>query len=228
MTGSYLQKEYETIWDNYKNSVFNDVLNRGFVYQFDEDEKDCDILFIGINPAYKEGNTFERKSYIRSEAIKHPYFKPFERIKKKLKSEYGTETEWTHLDLLVFRERHQSYIKKTLFNVPGGLQFIVDQLKVAKNRIETINPKVIVVCNTLARRLMGKEVSDDQQHNVWMGLEFIFDKEKGTDVIVNHNILKGTPVFFTSMLSGQRALDNGSKERLIWHLNKVLMLIENY
>jgi hypothetical protein len=31
-----------------------------------------------------------------------------------------------------------------------------------------------------------------------------------------------TSVFFTSMLSGQRALDIGSRERLIWHLAKVL------
>jgi len=35
-------------------------------------------------------------------------------------------------------------------------------------------------------------------------------------------MLKNVPIFFTSMLTGQRALDNGSFERLIWHINFVL------
>lgn len=54
------------------------------------------------------------------------------------------------------------------------------------------------------------------------GWNFEFCTELGTHKIIRHKTLNGTPVFFTSMLSGQRALDNGSKERLIWHIGKIL------
>lgn len=103
----------------------------------------------------------------------------------------------------------------------GGVDFIYQQLMVSKELIEHIKPKAIVVSNTLARRFLGKEMNEEKTLGVWMGYEFVFDKNIGTDVIQN-GALRGTPVFFSSMLSGQRALDNGSKERLIWHLNKVL------
>ena len=43
-----------------------------------------------------------------------------------------------------------------------------------------------------------------------MGFDFIFDEKLGTHKIVNNSELENTPVFFTSMLTGQRALDNGS------------------
>jgi hypothetical protein len=34
--------------------------------------------------------------------------------------------------------------------------------------------------------------------------------------------LSNVKMRFTSMLSGQRALDNGSKERLVWHVNALV------
>lgn len=52
-------------------------------------------------------------------------------------------------------------------------------------------------------------------------LKTVFDKSIGTHNIVNNVDLKGTPVFFT-MRTGQRALDNGSYDRLVWHINYVL------
>jgi hypothetical protein len=36
--------------------------------------------------------------------------------------------------------------------------------------------------------------------------------------------LENIPIFFTSMLTGQRALDKGSYARLIWHIKYALRL----
>ena len=48
-----------------------------------------------------------------------------------------------------------------------------------------------------------------------------FNKETGTfDLLLNHNKLKAK-VFFSGMLSGQRALDLGSYDRLKWHMKAV-------
>jgi len=55
-----------------------------------------------------------------------------------------------------------------------------------------------------------------------MDFGFEFDDEIGTYRIIKNDKLKHTPVFFTSMLTGQRALDLGSYERLIWHILFVL------
>ena len=45
-------------------------------------------------------------------------------------------------------------------------------------------------------------------------------KEIGTYVLTMKNV--NCPVFLSGMISGQRALDIFSKERLIWHMKKVL------
>lgn len=40
-----------------------------------------------------------------------------------------------------------------------------------------------------------------------------------------HNLVLGSlkiPLFFSGMLTGQRALDNGSFERLKWHIKKAV------
>ncbi len=134
---------------------------------------------------------------------------------------------WTHIDLLVFLERNQAYIHKTLFKVDYGLAFILAQLDIAKKRLEYLHPKIILVSNTMARELLGKNKHTVKGEDlaVWMG--FDFDAELGTFRIVNNEHLEGTPVFFSSMLSGQRALDNVSKERLVWHMKEAFWLFFN-
>jgi hypothetical protein len=60
-----------------------------------------------------------------------------------------------------------------------------------------------------------------------MGYEFEFDEKLGTDRIITKGDLFGIPIFFSSMLSGQRALDTGSEKRLIWHIKRVNRILES-
>ena len=96
-------------------------------------------------------------------------------------------------------------------------------MEISKQIIEEAKPKIIVVNNSLARRFLGfdKGEKNEQVYYEWIGFDFKFDDDIGTHRIINNEMLNGTPVFFTSMLTGQRALDNGSYERLIWHINYV-------
>lgn len=233
MTGKDLVKEYHLIWEKYKlsdlnsptNSSADKLLDRGFVFQFDEEIMNPDVLFVGINPSYKHGSIKEELYYTKEQALQHSYFKPFENIEYDLKQRYKNQITWTHMDMLVFRETQQSFIRDNLFRSQKGLEFLMDQLTISKKVLEHIQPKVMVVSNTMARELLGRNRWSKEygkEYGVWMGLEFKFDESIGTDVIINHDILSGTKVFFTSMLSGQRALDNGTKERLVWHINEVL------
>ncbi len=222
MNNKELYNQYDQIWIKHSDSPFSNILDRGFTFQCDEDILNPDVLFVGINPAFKEGSSSVKDSYTLEQSLNYPYFKIFKTIEDSLALDYNRKITWTHLDLMVFRETDQKFIETSLFNNKQGLEFIMDQLQIAKNRIELIQPKIIVVSNALARRLMGKDRSNDGKHNVWMDFLFHFDKEKGTDKILNNNALPNTHVFFSSMLTGQRALDNGSRERLIWHINKLL------
>ncbi|MCT4582964.1 MAG: hypothetical protein N4A35_16245 [Flavobacteriales bacterium] len=228
MKGQTLIESYQNIWDKYKNSSINtstrkyekNLLDRGFTFQFDEGIKDVDILFVGINPSY-DGESTNSSIYTREQALGHYYFKPFGEIQRILKDDYKKELTWAHLDLLVFKETEQAFIRDVLFKSADGLNFIVEQLDIAKSILEYLNPKVIVVSNTQARTLLGADRNNNK--NIWMGYEFEFDEKLGTRKIVNPKL--NSYCFFTSMLSGQRALDKGSKERLIWHIDYVFNFI---
>lgn len=238
LTGDQLVEKYHKIWDDFYGKTFDfsssnnekSLLDRGFVFQFDEDIHQPDILFLGINPSYN-GGEMEKHFYKRKQAVGHYYFKSFQTIADALKVKYNREITWTHTDLLVFRETNQNYIRDVLFKNEDGRKFICAQLEIAKEIIEFVNPKIIVVSNTQVRQLLGYErwynKAAEREENVWMDYHFKMDEKLGTPKLRSDNNPSFNPyTFFTSMLSGQRALDIGTKERLIWHLNFILTHLE--
>ncbi len=208
------ETEIRNIWENEMFKEF-DFLNRGFAVQ-DEILKNS-IMFVGINPSFDENNKEIHEEFynVEQEGKSHPYFNKFKEISKKAKH------SWTHFDFLYFRETNQKYINE-LLKKENGVEFIFKQLEISKKVILEAKPKILIVSNTMARHFMGFEKNRNQTQGVWMGFDFIFDEKLGTHKIVNNSELENTPVFFTSMLTGQRALDNGSFERLNWHINFVL------
>ena len=189
------------------------------------------VTFIGLNPSFSEawyksklqGTEYEgidiREFYSfpessifemeRSLAIErlmrtvYPYFNTFKELMLKLGD------EWNHIDLFYFRETSQKDCKKYIFiRDPLLNQFAEEQLDITKRLLERIVPKVIVVANALASRIYKDSY----------GLEF--DDEYGCYFTEIGG--KRVPTFLTSMLSGQRALDIFSRERLSWHIRKVL------
>lgn len=202
------KNEIDEIWNN--TLIDNlELLSRG--YAVTEEIKKNAILFIGFNPSFPENSQKEIHFYnhCNTEDM-HPYFKKFLKISK----------DWSHLDLLYFRETNQKYIWE-LLKEDNGIEFVNNQLQLSKEMILKADPKIIVVSNTMARHFMGFEKSEDRKKGVWMDFDSSLDNNLGTHRLTNTE-LKGVPVFFTSMLTGQRALDNGSFERLVWHINFVL------
>lgn len=221
-----LNKSYRDIINKYKSEWFDEVLKRGYVFQFDEDEINADLLFIGMNPSYTEkyekGRTYA-DSYTR--AVNRSYFKPFCQIHQELiNANVQYNGIWTHFDLLVFRETNQKFIENLMSN-SIGCKFILEQLEIAKRRLIRVCPKVVLVSNAKARELLGKNYLVDSKtgkaSGVWMGLRFDFDEEFGSHKVKNIPSLTDTHFLFTSMLSGQRGLDLGSKERLVWQIKRI-------
>jgi len=203
------QDEYVCIED-FKDDFYNlfrkyngnEIVNRGsasskFIHQ-------DSILFIGLNPSFTKGATNGSFFYDSTQA-KAAYFKKFNEIAE----EVGLP--WSHLDLLTVRETKQKKVEK----LPP--EFINAHLKISKGILERSKPIVIVVENSLARTYFGKgNINGNGMYS------FEFDDSIGTDRIISDSNLKNLPVFFTSMLTGQRALDLGSLERLKWHIKQVV------
>lgn len=204
--------QIDEIWNDplFKNI---EVLQRG--YAIHDRIKKNSILFLGINPSFS-GSPKSISHFINIDENQknHPYFNRFKDISLK------TKLSWTHHDLFFFRETKQNFILQLLKD-SAGADFLFKQLELSKKIILNAQPKIIVVSNTMSRHFMGFDKNKEKNTGVWMDFDFIFDDATGTYKITNTE-LKDVPVFFTSMLTGQRALDNGSYERLIWHIKFVL------
>jgi hypothetical protein len=200
------ENQIEELWNNPK---FENIEVKKFGYAQQDNQSTDSLLFIGINPSNSEGNS-AKYFYINGDVGTHPYFNKFIDISKEIK------LNWCHLDLFFVRETNQNTIKNLVYSKnQTETEFMWEQLLISKAMIEMVKPKIVVVNNSLSRDLLGF-------YGGWLNYKFEFDNELGTRVIQNdESNLKGVPVFFTSMLTGQRALDIGSYERLVWHLKMV-------
>ncbi len=177
------------------------------------------ILFIGFNPSVGKNEDISQ-TYLRRELKEktkmYPYFNKMEEI-----SIHCDNVPWTHLDLLYYKKNEQETIYEIL-KKDFGVDYIKGQLDITRELIfEKALPKVIIVSNALAGKILGKESTkvnsrEMKLKKVCFNYPFKFDSNLGTDKWEN------IPVFFCSMLSGGRALDNGSYERLKWHIKKSL------
>ena len=179
------------------------------------------IIFIGINPSLaekdrkelleRERRTADHYRHTQDRDSTHSYFHKFIDI-----SEH-TGVPWGHLDLLYIRETSQKKIE-SLIRTEEGLDFIWSQLMLSKQVIDLIieqaEPRAFLVANTLSRRFLGLDKAED--HNMWMDYDFEWNDDIGT------YLLGDIPFFFSSMLTGQRAMDNESFKRLRWHIDAVV------
>ena len=183
---------------------------------------DDGLVFIGLNPSLIEkvkkeliekndiNCNFHKLIYDKNKEYK--YFHKFFEVAKE------TNLNWGHIDILYNRETNQKNIEK-LFKTDRGRKFLNKQFKITKEVIDKLidpdNPRIFVVTNALARDFLGKyyENDPDERTNHRIGYNFIWNEDIGT------YFYKNNPFFFTSMLTGQRSLDNGSYKRLIWHIN---------
>ncbi len=204
------KQRVEALW---KAEKFKELELIKFGYSIQKNLIKNSILFIGINPSNSDDSIKKEFYYSPQDGSHHKYFKKFSEVSNK------TNIPWSHIDLLFVRKTDQKSIP-SLENKCGnvGKEFLSANLQISKELIELCSPQVIVVNNTLAKKYMGKNT---ELANEWIGYVSSFDNTAGTHFINNCKQLSGVPVFFTSMLTGQRALDNGSFERLIWHINFV-------
>lgn len=205
---SDLRKDYEETylklgnqWDKYAQRGYDII---------DKVQKEG-LLLVGINPSFDESFGGLCASVVRDSdngGYQHPYFvKP-----KKLNDDIGIG-RFSHVDMFSVRTRHQ-YVVQAIVNDPDSQGFVEEQLGLFRKIVNGASPRAIVVVNALVSHLIrtGRALGPlDYDENLGVDMYKIGEKR--------------VPVFYSGMLSGAHAVDNGSFNRLIWHIKYVLNML---
>ncbi len=180
-------------------------------------------LFKWDGPSRRKKDDIQRMDNVAvaKEGELYPYFVEMQ----KMASAIGMDKRWAHIDLFAVRERNQKLVRKELgidkLIVELGKEtgvgtldgFAGEQLAIAIQLMEKLEPWSIVVANALASTILRALWKIEDADN-W--------RKDGTFTEYGHHQVRlnnrKVPVFFSSMLSGQRALDRHSRERLAWQV----------
>lgn len=182
-----------------------------------------DILFVGMNPSFSKtlqendvaaqylwqanADRAQIDNLIALENEAHEdYLTYFGALRRFAQSANANNFE--HLDLLPIRHTNQKEVLAKHWNSNGEPNEIVKQsIDLFKSTVIEISPKTIVVANAGAARIIIRALQLDS-----------YDEKRK----YRWNELEETPFFLSSMLSGQRALDEFSKDRLIADVRRAL------
>jgi len=228
-----INDRYIELWKEYENKVDK-------VPSLLPELKTNTLLFIGINPScsYLEEKletigsdltteeflewtyslTEEKREEIKDERrvsrgqdeeSAYGYFKPFYKISRDVMND---EHEWEHLD--VFRtiaSNEEDLTERLKMNSEGKelSEFGEKQFEFFHELLKKLNPQIIVVQNAKASKIIKHRLNINDNN---------FRKKQGFHIKKVNK--RDVPIFFSGMLSGHRALDTGSKKRLIWHIKK--------
>ena len=178
------------------------------------------LLFVGMNPSFsykamkKPIPDIDAQYAFRSDLKvrddletlpayenKYAYFGAFNEMQEK------TGLLWDHIDLFYVRETNQKRVLEWVTGNGRANEFGRAQLAVTMDILVAANPAVIVVANACAARLFSSDLFPNAKWNERIGCYLL---PLGSDSV---------PVFYSSMLSGQRALDIESRKRLTWHIS---------
>ena len=136
---------------------------------------------------------------------RYSFFAPHRKLAGELKC------DWVHLDLFAYRVTEQAKLKARVLASANDIalnEFGIAQFKVFSDLLALSEPSAVVVINALASQIYASQ----RKPAFEMDTGYYLDSTNG----------HAFPVFFSGMLTGARALDRFSRERLYWHVCKTL------
>lgn len=203
------KRDLQTIFnEQIKKYPNNEILKRGFAIE--QNIETDTILFLGMNPSYIPGT---KEGFY--EEYGHWYFNRIKDVTNEVNMRMKTSFPFAHHDIFFVRGTSQEKVMDLKIEM---MDFFKTQMEISKEVIKASHPKLIVVVNAGASEIFKNEMCEwrpgsPEQWNDELGVDFVS--------------LDGCrmPVLFTGMLSGQRALDEGSYYSLIWHICHILKAI---
>ncbi len=185
------------------------------------------ILFIGLNPSFSEKYFKKVQIDIKKLSKNNKDYDFIIVVEKNAASEGGYNyfarfyniskyvgLHHQHIDLFYFRETTQKKAKEIIRKDTKELNgFAISQLKITIEIIKEISPKIVVVVNACASDLIL------ERHDLFKINKKIFEK-KGYYLLEINN--RQIPIIFTSMLTGQRALDKHTFKKLKWDIKNII------
>lgn len=191
---------------------------------------DVDILFIGFNPSFSDkyhkkifqeipelqnssftyNSLFEWDGDVSEE--QHSVLKFYEEYAFKNYSffqhfkDLSNANNYSHLDPFIMRHTNQKAAKDLIFKKGIDLnEFGRAQFDLFIITIKKIRPKIIVICNALTSQILSKELF--QKNDISSSMDIWDD---------------GIKIVYGSMVTGQRAMDLGSRARLKEQISTLL------
>lgn len=205
-------------WPNHENK-----LPKLWPLQYPTEIETPTLVFIGLNAAYtirdqkathEEEITDSRilldpngRSILcggDTECPESPYFGAFNKF-----IEDTQLPSWTSVDIFAVKHTDQSLVKQVLGLDDKWTDFANKQFQIFMELLAMIDPPVIVVPNAYASRKLHVKLNVSEMSPEY-GCHFM--PLNGRQV----------PIFFSSMLTGQRAMDVYSRERLIYQVRKMI------
>lgn len=189
-------------------------------YSHNQFNKKAEILFIWMNPAGTEKSYYKIWKWFTDKKIQSIVeenenffeYEPYYWIYKKLFKKWN-KSNWNIIDLYVIRWTNQHEIMQKKKDDEAFFKKQYNDIFLPL--LTSLKPKIIVVTNAKASSLLN---------NLWYWKEkkinknwyWILPKE------IQYENSEKTKVIFTSMLSGQRAMDIYTREILKWHIKELL------
>lgn len=218
----------------------DNIVDRG--YHIEKELPKDGILFLGMNPSYPKGE----ESYINkdegtygatyklrdikdvslglheNESIDKKYWKPIVDAAVRIiqentlkKEDIERELKFCHHDLFFVRETDQKKVLSLRAKAKYD-DFYKKQLEYSKDIIEKATPKIIIVINGGAGKLIREELGTD-----FFG--FIpgasWNEECGVDIVKIGE--REVPIIFTGMLSSTGRINKGTETTLFWNIRHI-------
>ncbi len=217
-----LFKEYVKFWnENKDNDTFENFFDKFSDYapkieigDFDDTVRNG-LLFVSCNPSGTDTDFYEQNNKIDyKEVMWYPKKKDtsgFLDALKKFSEKCGYGGKYSKLDVFCVVKKAQKQVIKH-YSDKNNKSLYEKMFTIFVDTVEKIQPEVIVVANAFIRDLFQNDFKDIIRYDKNQDLEYGGHRAKFGE----HE----TYIFFTSMLSGGRALDVGSREVLEWAVNR--------
>lgn len=230
MKNKILNSKIIALWSKYFKGD-SDV----YAPMFYDDFKKGGLLFVGMNPSFSERGfrtvlknteyedidpvSFFKWRHISSnqnlvnDCIKienYAYKNYMLFFSRPIEIARKVKLDWQHIDLFLYKETSQNDFKKRLMNGRTLNQFALDQIVLFEEALLMIEPQCVIVANAFGSELLREHIKDD----------LLWDEKNGFHWFTKSG--RKIPIFFSSMISGQRALDRWSYERFVWHIERAV------
>ena len=178
------------------------------------------LLFVGMNPSGTDKKSYSHnKEDVFAYGGDSPYYREMGEFAEKC---LGCTNSFSELDLFGIVQSNQSVVREDFLENPD---YYKEMFELFLKYLILTQPKVIIVANALACKMLCRDLlklDQPKYDNFYKNAKYSLTQN---DQLGGYTFsTKGfkAQMYFSSMLSGQRALDNGSKDNLIWMVRNYL------